>query len=705
VNGLTAVSLFAGVGGFDLALQRSGADVVAAVEIDADCRGVLARHFPQTALFNDVSEVTGDQLRAAGLVPGRGILAGGFPCQDLSVAGRRAGLDGARSGLFWEFHRLAEELRPAWLLIENVPGMLSSNGGGDFRIVMDALSDLGYIIDPNIYDAQHFGVPQRRRRVFLICQLLDHSLQSKTTSSALMLAQCLIETSLLSLTVLSQGSARGSAPWDSPARCADGLRKRIKLFGMERQLESICKTWLPVLAGESVRQALARSTSASPPGSSTAAATGQKAAMSSPDSTLPAGVTSLSTASSWRKLLADLLPIAKSCTTSTPSKQATSQAIFTCARALLNISEYIAALSSSSPNSWQPVSSASTAIEVLTKYARSADGDLLAELNGLHDLVDLIAPAERARRLFVAGCLGDGAAAAEVLLEPESGDGNPAAGREAGPGDAGAPSGRAGIPRTVGTLGTTSPGGGWRCGADEAAAGQLVAATLQGGGRRGHRIDAEGAAGGHLIAAPLTAGSATGDGVNKPGRRQEDDLTSSPRLKPGDSTERFTARPAQYKRGGHRFGVRYCPPRDVASPTGEEVPSCRSVGVPASAQTARVSPGLTPAPQASHSASPAVGACAHIQFTRRSGLTPRLKPGACALQGTWSSAPAGNAYHDHLVALGAALCDNRLAPDLDSHVGRLHVNVPRVQAEFAAIVLRESGEEPPRIFSALRLHG
>ena len=182
-------------------------------------------------------------------------------------------------------------------------------------------------------------------------------------------------------------------------------------------------------------------------------------------------------------------------------------------------------------------------------------------------------------------------------------------------------------------------------------------------------------------------------------------LTSSPRLKPGDSTERFTARPAQYKRGGHRFGVRYCPPRDVASPTGEEVPSCRSVGVPASAQTARVSPGLTPAPQASHSASPAVGACAHIQFTRRSGLTPRLKPGACALQGTWSSAPAGNAYHDHLVALGAALCDNRLAPDLDSHVGRLHVNVPRVQAEFAAIVLRESGEEPPRIFSALRLHG
>jgi hypothetical protein len=126
VNGLTAVSLFAGIGGFDLALERAGADAKAAVEINGECRGVLARHFPQTALFGDVTEVTGEQLRAAGFVPGRGIITGGFPCQDLSVAGRRAGLGGARSGLFWEIMRLADELRPRWLLLENVPGLLSA---------------------------------------------------------------------------------------------------------------------------------------------------------------------------------------------------------------------------------------------------------------------------------------------------------------------------------------------------------------------------------------------------------------------------------------------------------------------------------------------------------------------------------------------------------------------------------------------------
>ena len=83
---LTAVSLFAGIGGFDLAFERAGVEVAAAVEIDPACRAVLARHFPQTTLFPDVSEVTGDQLRTAGLVPGRGILAAGWPCQEIGRA-------------------------------------------------------------------------------------------------------------------------------------------------------------------------------------------------------------------------------------------------------------------------------------------------------------------------------------------------------------------------------------------------------------------------------------------------------------------------------------------------------------------------------------------------------------------------------------------------------------------------------------------
>jgi DNA (cytosine-5)-methyltransferase 1 len=168
VNGLTAVSLFAGIGGIDLALQRSGIKVVAAVEIDPACRGVLRRHFPEAIIFEDVTEVTGDQLRAAGFVPERGIVCGGWPCQGNSVAGNRGGMADPRSGLWVHVVRLLAELRPRWFLGENVPGLLSVNGGRDIAIVRRDLAQLGYWWAERILDAQFFGVPQRRRRVFFV---------------------------------------------------------------------------------------------------------------------------------------------------------------------------------------------------------------------------------------------------------------------------------------------------------------------------------------------------------------------------------------------------------------------------------------------------------------------------------------------------------------------------------------------------------
>lgn len=142
--------------------------VVAAVEIDKNARGVLAHRFPNSTLFNDVTEVTGEQLISAGFVPERGIITGGFPCQDLSVAGKRAGLAGKRSGLFWQIARLIDELTPQYFILENVPGLLSSNGGGDFGAVLRALVERGYGVSYRVLDAQYFGVPQRRRRVFIV---------------------------------------------------------------------------------------------------------------------------------------------------------------------------------------------------------------------------------------------------------------------------------------------------------------------------------------------------------------------------------------------------------------------------------------------------------------------------------------------------------------------------------------------------------
>ena len=165
---LTAVSLFAGVGGFDLALERSGVKVVASVEIDKKASAILAKQFPNSKLFNDVKGVTGEQLIAAGFDPRNGIITGGFPCQDLSMAGKRAGLGGARSGLFWEICRLLDETKAQYFILENVPGLLSSNQGKDMAAVLEALVEHGYRVAYRVLDAQHFGVPQRRRRVFII---------------------------------------------------------------------------------------------------------------------------------------------------------------------------------------------------------------------------------------------------------------------------------------------------------------------------------------------------------------------------------------------------------------------------------------------------------------------------------------------------------------------------------------------------------
>jgi DNA (cytosine-5)-methyltransferase 1 len=182
-------SLFSGIGGLDEGLRRAGHRHVFFCESDPYRRDVLRARFPGVPVYEDVREVDATSLgRGGGAVGGGGaradaerdgsplsvepvdvdLLCGGFPCQDLSVAGRRAGLDGARSGLFFEFARIIDALRPGWVLVENVPGLLSSNGGRDFGVVLGTLADLGYGVAWRVLDSRFFGVPQRRRRVFIV---------------------------------------------------------------------------------------------------------------------------------------------------------------------------------------------------------------------------------------------------------------------------------------------------------------------------------------------------------------------------------------------------------------------------------------------------------------------------------------------------------------------------------------------------------
>ena len=161
------VSLFAGIGGFDLGFERAGFTVVAQVEKDKRCRELLAAKWPDAAILDDVCTAGAHNL------PACGVITFGFPCQDLSVAGKRAGLAGGRSGLFYHATRIINELNPAYCLFENVPGLLTSSKGNDFRLVLTGMDRLGYSGAWRVLDAQWLGVPQRRRRVFGLFSCLD----------------------------------------------------------------------------------------------------------------------------------------------------------------------------------------------------------------------------------------------------------------------------------------------------------------------------------------------------------------------------------------------------------------------------------------------------------------------------------------------------------------------------------------------------
>lgn len=172
------VSLFAGVGGFDLGLERSGHTCIGQVEIDKNARAVLDEHWPNVPKHDDVTTAVdwADQIGITGSVD---LVVGGFPCQDVSVAGRRAGLAGERSGLFFDALAFATHVKAKTLILENVPGLLSSNQGRDFGVILTELADAGYSnIEWRVLDSQFFGVPQRRRRIFIVASLGSQSFRS-----------------------------------------------------------------------------------------------------------------------------------------------------------------------------------------------------------------------------------------------------------------------------------------------------------------------------------------------------------------------------------------------------------------------------------------------------------------------------------------------------------------------------------------------
>lgn len=159
-----AASLFSGIGGFDIGLERAGFDITFQCEINKFCRSILQHRWPNLKVHENIKELTADAI------PVSDVWAGGFPCQDVSLArmGARAGLKGKRSGLFHEFAELVGEARPRVVLLENVAGLLSSHRGRDFATVIRTLGDFGYSVGWRVLNSKNFGVPQSRQRVYIV---------------------------------------------------------------------------------------------------------------------------------------------------------------------------------------------------------------------------------------------------------------------------------------------------------------------------------------------------------------------------------------------------------------------------------------------------------------------------------------------------------------------------------------------------------
>jgi DNA (cytosine-5)-methyltransferase 1 len=169
---LKAASFFAGIGGFDLGLERAKIPIVFQSEINPFCQKILKKNWPDVTLMGDINKITPDEIPSEA-----NVWCGGFPCQDLSLAnqGKRKGLAGSRSGLFYKYAELIQNKKPKWVIIENVPGLLNSNEGKDFQAVLSRMDELGYGVSWRVFDAKYFGTPQRRRRVYIVASFGDLS--------------------------------------------------------------------------------------------------------------------------------------------------------------------------------------------------------------------------------------------------------------------------------------------------------------------------------------------------------------------------------------------------------------------------------------------------------------------------------------------------------------------------------------------------
>jgi len=161
--------LFTGFGGFSLACKNNNIQTIGFSEIDSYAIAVYKYHFPEVKNYGDITTINPE------ILPDFDILTFGSPCQDLSVAGKKEGLTGRRSGLFFQAVTILKRKKPSYFIFENVRGVYSSNGGKDFGIIFNQLSEAGYDYQWQILNAKDFGIPQNRERIFIVGHLRGKS--------------------------------------------------------------------------------------------------------------------------------------------------------------------------------------------------------------------------------------------------------------------------------------------------------------------------------------------------------------------------------------------------------------------------------------------------------------------------------------------------------------------------------------------------
>ena len=188
---MKVLSLFSGIGGFDLAFRNLGHEIIGACEIDGYARSVYGKHFPNVTIYNDATTLSPDTL------PQFDVFCAGFPCQAFSIAGKRRGFEDTRGSLFFEIARIAKEKKPRYLLLENVKGLLSHDKGETFRTIIRTLDEVGYDAEWQVLNSKYF-VPQNRERIFIV-DILEENVHDKYFLSEIMTKKLIEKSTTLSM--------------------------------------------------------------------------------------------------------------------------------------------------------------------------------------------------------------------------------------------------------------------------------------------------------------------------------------------------------------------------------------------------------------------------------------------------------------------------------------------------------------------------